>query len=270
MEFYGLLGEKLSHSLSPKIHNYIYKELNIEGAYKLFEVEKEELNKLSEGLKLLKIKGINITIPYKEDMIKYLDEISKEAKDIGAINTICLKENKLYGYNTDYYGFGLMLKQNNIDVKGKSAVVLGSGGACKAVISYLINEGATEVRIATRKIGENQNNFPKEVTFITYDNKEMLNGDILINTTPVGMYPKIDGCPLNREDIEKFECVVDLIYNPKETQLMKIAKELGKKVCGGLGMLINQAIKAEEIWLEREIPQEIGEKLYNEINKEFN
>lgn len=269
MEFYGLLGEKLSHSLSPKIHNKLYSELNIEGAYKLLEVERSELYKLPDALKILKIKGINVTIPYKEDIMQYLDEISKEALEIGAVNTVLIKDGKLHGYNTDYYGFGAMLEENNIDVANKEVVVLGSGGASKAVISYLINNNALSIKIVTRKIGDNVKSFSPKIKFLTYEDWDEMYGQVLINTTPVGMYPKVDECPLEAKEIGNFEDIVDLIYNPKETKLMKIGKDLGKNVCGGLGMLVNQAIKAEEIWLDTIISKEISNNIYSEINKEF-
>ena len=136
MEFYGLLGEKLSHSLSPKINKIILEKNNTEGAYKLFEIPKNKLDNFVEAVKLLKIKGFNVTIPYKESIMKYLDCISDEATRIGAVNTVMLKDNKLYGYNTDYFGIEVMIKSKNINVKNKTAVILGSGGACKAVITY--------------------------------------------------------------------------------------------------------------------------------------
>ena len=139
MEFYGLLGEKLSHSLSPEIHSELLRLMNKAGGYKLFEVERNKLKDFTESLKLLKIRGCNVTIPYKRDIMEYVDFISDEAKKIGAINTIYLNEGKLYGYNTDYFGFGYMLKVSNIDIKDKIAVILGNGGASRAVVHYLVD-----------------------------------------------------------------------------------------------------------------------------------
>ena len=135
MEFYGLLGEKLGHSLSPKINKIILERNNTEGSYKLFEIPKERIGDFVEAIKLLKVKGFNVTIPYKETILKYLDYISSEAEKIGAVNTVMLKDNKLYGYNTDYFGIDIMLKNKGIDIENKVAVILGSGGACKAVIT---------------------------------------------------------------------------------------------------------------------------------------
>lgn len=269
MEFYGLVGEKLSHSLSPEINGKIFKALGIEAAYKLFEIPKEDIKKLGESLKLLKIKGVNVTIPYKEVVIEQLDEISEEAKAIGAINTIALKDGKLYGYNTDYFGFASMLSINNIEVKDKVCVVLGAGGASRAVITYLINEGAKEVYLVSRDKNKVINTSPK-VKIIDYKELENISGDIVINTTPVGMYPKVGVSPISRDIIKKYDTLVDIIYNPKITEFLKIGQELGKKTCGGLYMLVGQAIKAEEIWQERSVDLKVLSEIYGELETKFN
>lgn len=269
MEFYGLLGEKLSHSLSPKIHNLILKKLGVSGAYKLFEVERNNLEKFTTGLKVLNIKGSNVTIPYKEDIIKYLDEVSVEGKRIGAINTISLIDEKLYGDNTDYYGFGYMLEAYNIQINNKVAVILGHGGACKAVVYYLLDNGIKHIYIVSRN-PKSENTFNKEkVSLIGYDEINDLNGDILINSTPIGMYPKLEGCPVNEEIISKFSTLVDLIYNPTITTFLAKGKERGKVTVGGLYMLVAQAIKAQEIWQGIIIDKSIISEIYNEIEKEF-
>ena len=150
MNFYGVLGEKLPHTISPEIHEEVFSLLNIDGAYKIFEVEKNDLCKVADSLRVLKIKGTNVTIPYKQDIMKYLDEISDEAQKIGAINTINLKDNKLYGYNTDYYGFGTIIEKNNVELKDKSVMVLGTGGASKAVVTYLLDSGVNKVYLVSR------------------------------------------------------------------------------------------------------------------------
>ena len=152
MEFYGLIGKKLPHSLSPKIHNTLFKALEIEGAYKLFEVEKENLGKTIDSLKLLKIKGVNVTIPYKQDVMEYVDFISEEAKKIGAVNTIYLNNGKLYGYNTDYFGFGTIIKNHDVKVKDNIAMVLGNGGAAKSIITFLLDEGIKKIYLVSRKV----------------------------------------------------------------------------------------------------------------------
>lgn len=268
MEFYGLLGEKLSHSLSPEIHSEILKLMNKAGGYKLFEVDRDRLNDFTEALKLLKIKGCNVTIPYKKDIMQYVDFLSDEANKIGAINTICLNEGKLYGYNTDYFGFEYMLKVSNIDVKDKLVVMLGNGGASRAVLHYLIDNNAKEVYIVSRN--PKKDDFSLEnVKLISYEELRSLKGDILINATPVGMYPNIEESPVTKEVINNFDTLVDLIYNPMETKFLSYGKELNKKIVGGLYMLVGQAAKAQEIWQDTVVNEAIIEEIYNKINKNF-
>lgn len=269
MEFYGLLGEKLSHSLSPEIHSEILKAINKSGAYKLFEIEKDKLNNFTEALKLLGVKGCSVTIPYKKDIIQYIDVLSEEAKKIGAVNTIYLKDNKLYGYNTDYFGFGYMLDVSSIEIQNKNIVILGNGGAARAVLHYLLDNGANKVYIVSRKSNIEKFEY-KNVKVISYEDLKSLKGDILINSTPVGMYPNIENSPVSKDIIENFSALVDLIYNPMETKFLSLGKELNKKVVGGLYMLVGQAVKSQEIWQETYISEDILKSIYNLIRKNFN
>lgn len=268
MEFYGLVGEKLSHSLSPQIHKSIFEQLNIDGGYKLFEIPKEDIGKLGDALKLLKIKGANVTIPYKEVVMKDLDFISEEAKKIGAVNTILNKDNKLYGFNSDYYGFGSMLDINNIKLKDKVATVLGNGGAAKAIIAYLLDKDIKELYLVTRNKKDNKNINPK-IKIIDYEDLKKISGDILINTTPVGMYPKTGLSPVSKEVIETYETLVDIIYNPGITEFLKIGKTLGKNICGGLYMLVGQGVKSQEIWQDIKIDSSVLKNIYEELEKQF-
>jgi len=268
MEFYGLVGEKLSHSLSPEIHKRIFEQLNIDGGYKLFEIPKEDIGKLGHALKLLKIKGVNVTIPYKEVVMRDLDFISEEAEEIGAINTILNKDNKLYGYNSDYYGFGSMLDINEIKLKDKVATVLGNGGAAKAIITYLLDKGIKDLYLVTRNKENNENINPK-VKLIDYEDIKKIGGDILINTTPVGMYPKIGVSPVSKEVIEKYNTLVDIVYNPGMTEFLKIGKTLGKNICGGLYMLVGQGVKSQEIWQDIKIDSSVLQNIYEELEKQF-
>ncbi|HEX9027517.1 MAG TPA: shikimate dehydrogenase [Clostridium sp.] len=269
MDFYGLIGEKLPHSLSPKIHNTLFKALDIEGSYKLFEVEKEDLGKAIDSLKILKIKGVNVTIPYKQDVMKYLDFISEEAKKIGAVNTIFLNNGKLYGYNTDYFGFGTIIKNNDIKVKDNIAMVLGNGGAAKAVINYLLDEGIKTIYLVSRKIKDNSGYDDNRIECKSYEDISNLKGDILINSTPLGMYPHMNETAVNEDIISHFNILIDLIYNPKETEFLKIGKTLNKKVCGGIEMLVGQAIKAEEIWQGIPLDNDVTQELYSMFQDEF-
>ncbi|MBE6063752.1 MAG: shikimate dehydrogenase [Clostridium butyricum] len=269
MNFYGVLGERLPHTISPEIHEEIFSLLGIEGAYKIFEVEKKELHKVADSLRVLKIKGTNVTIPYKQDIMKNLDEISEEAKKIGAINTISLNDNKLYGYNTDYYGFGTIIDRNNIDIKNKIVMVLGTGGASKAVVTYLLDHGVEMIYLVSRTEKKESGYNNSKVECRTYSTINDIKGDVIVNTTPVGMFPKVNASPVSEDIINNFEVLIDVIYNPRKTKFLEIGEKLNKKVCGGLEMLIGQAIKSEEIWQEIEIDNEVFEKIYLKISENF-
>lgn len=269
MDFYGVLGEKLPHSISPQIHEKIFQMLNIEGAYKIFEVEKKDIGKVCDSLKVLKIKGTNVTIPYKQEIMKYLDSISEEAEKIGAVNTIYLKDGKLSGHNTDYFGFGTIIDKNNVKVKDEIAMVLGTGGASKAVVTYLLDKGVKKVYLVSRTLKEESDYEDMRVEYTTYERIQNIQGQILVNTTPVGMYPKTGVSPVNDDIINNFDTLIDIIYNPRMTEFLQIGERLGKNICGGLEMLVGQAIKAEEIWQEISIDNKVLDEVYREINKQF-
>jgi shikimate dehydrogenase len=267
MGIYGLLGKSLKHSISPMIHSTILREINIEGTYELFEVEKQEVKNMLNKFKDMGVIGVNVTIPYKSTVMDYIDETSVEAKNIGAVNTICFKHNKTIGYNTDYIGFGMMLKYNDIDVYNKKAVILGSGGAAKSVTAYLKDNGIREITIVSRDDNKSEyTQSKKEFDIIPYAQiSHLKDKDIIINCTPCGMYPKIDYCPIEKSSIMKFTTVVDLIYNPKETLILKHAKEFDKKAVNGLYMLIGQAVSAEELWHDIKINKEIINSIYEKL-----
>lgn len=263
---YGLLGEKLGHSYSKEIHELILKHMGLKGTYNLFEVKREDLNLAINGLKGLNVKGVNVTIPYKVESMKYLDEISKEAKTIGAINTIDFSHGILKGYNTDYYGFGETLKRFNVPILGEKALILGTGGASKAVRQYLIDNGVREVIYASRNKDKNISGFK----VIGYNEVKNLNDvKVFINCTPCGMYPKESECPLEKEDIKKFSYVVDLIYNPLETSLLRYGREEGLSVVNGLYMLVAQAVKSQEIWQKIKLSEDVTYEIYEELRKKL-
>lgn len=268
---YGLIGEKLSHSVSPEIHYEILKKSNIQGNYSLYEIPKEEIHKVVDSFKLLGYKGVNVTIPYKLDIMEYLDEVSDEAKQIGAVNTLYFKDGKALGYNTDYYGFGMMLEANDIDVKGKKVLLLGNGGATKSVIKYLEDNDALNIYIASRSGSDKVNeNSQDKIKLISYDEiKNISDGYLVVNGTPVGMYPKVGVSPINEEDVKRFKVAVDLIYNPLETEILKLARENGLKSVNGLYMLVGQAVKAQEIWNDIKLAKSDVDEIYETILKIF-
>lgn len=263
--FYGLIGEKLGHSFSPQIHHSILEKINSKGLYNLFEIKRDDLKDAIEGLKALGCRGVNVTIPYKVEIMRYLDEISKEAEKIGAVNSISFNNGVLKGYNTDYHGFGATLKKAQIDIYNKKVVILGCGGVAKAVLQYLIDNEIGEIICVSRNpqnISENFKNF-KIISYNDMDN--LKNHDIIINCTPCGMHPNVDHCPVKENILSKFSVAVDLIYNPEETLFLKQASKLGLKTVNGLYMLVAQAVAAQEIWQDVEIGKESIEEIYKEI-----
>ena len=242
---YGLLGEKLSHSYSPIIHNYVFEKLNIDASYELLECDKEELPNYINLLKSGVYNGFNVTIPYKKTIMEYLDVIDEKALSIGSVNTVYIKDDKVIGTNTDYDGFLKTLEYYNVDVNDKNCFVLGTGGASLAISAVLKDLGG-KVTFVSRT--------PKD-DIISYDNLADKDIDVLVNTTPVGMYPNVDGCPVSIDVIKKSKTVIDIIFNPKVTKLLEYANS----DINGLYMLVLQAFKAEEIWQGKLIDLDLKE-----------
>ncbi len=241
---YGLIGEQLSHSFSPKIHHDLMLKHNINGTYELIEIAKEKFSEdfpklLNEGYG-----GLNVTIPYKESVIPFLDELTPEARYIGAVNTISFDHGRTIGHNTDYNGFLTLLSENQITIKGSTAVIMGSGGVAKAVIKALLDCGISDITI----LSTSKEKFHAFHT-VSYDffAGNSVSSDLLINCTPVGMFPNIEQCPIPAHAF-RTKAAIDLIYNPPETLFLKIAKNRCIKAIGGLRMLTAQAEKSQEIW----------------------
>lgn len=259
---YGLIGNPISKTLSPFIHNKFYEKNNINSIYLTFEVENRDFEKVLESFKVLGIEGFNITIPYKEKIIKYLDKIDPLAEKINAINTVDIVDNKMIGYNTDGLGFLKSLELNDIDLKDKKVLVLGAGGGSRAVTISLLEKEIGKLYITNRtsnrgiKLVSELKNIYKDrnIEFTGFNlselNKEEI--DIVINTTSVGMYPKIDESPMEFIGFKKNLILYDLIYKPIESKFLKEGKKLGYKTINGLEMLYYQGIEAQKIWNKRE------------------
>lgn len=268
-ELYGLLGEKLTHSVSPQIHSMVFNKLRMKGYYHLFEFETKDLKAAMEGFKVIKPRGINVTIPYKIKIMEFLDEISAEAKGIGAVNTLKFKDGKTIGYNTDYFGIGMLFDKYDIKVKNKSATIFGNGGVAVTMVQYLLNSGISEITVVTRDVSKLKGNSKfHSCKLISYDEIEGIQGsDIAVNCTPLGMYPNLNNSPIEEKYIGKFESAVDMIYNPKKTLFLKYAQEAGLKAVNGLYMLVGQAIAAQEIWNDIKIPKSVIDEIYDELEK---
>jgi shikimate dehydrogenase len=264
MKVFGLIGEKLSHSLSPIIHNSLYRILNLDASYSLYQVKPHLLQAAIQGMRALDLQGVNVTIPYKVRVMEHLDSISPEAKKIGAVNTILNVNSHLTGFNTDYLGFGRMLSKYGIEPTDKTAVILGSGGAAKSAAAYLDDIVISKLYIVARDpskvIGFEKYNV------ITYNQLATIDqGDLLINCTPVGMYPDIDSAPLNITQVAKFKSIIDLVYNPSTTLLMQQANQIDIPAYNGLYMLVAQAIAAVEIWNDIRISEDIVDVVYSQL-----
>ncbi|MBR5794394.1 MAG: shikimate dehydrogenase [Anaerotignum sp.] len=250
---YGLIGEKLGHSFSKIIHEQL-----ADYTYDLIPLSKEELDIFMQEKQFA---ALNVTIPYKETVIPYLDEIDAHAEKIGAVNTIVNRNGNLKGYNTDFYGFRYMLLQNNIDVKGKKALVLGKGGASKAVIAVLEEMGAEEILTVYYK--ENPETITYEECYKNHSDAE-----VIVNTTPVGMYPKADDCPIDLDKFPSLKGVADVVYNPLRTQLIIEAEKRNIPSAGGLEMLVAQAKYAVEIFLDTKMEDTCIQKINTALTKE--
>ena len=243
----GLLGEKLPHSYSPQIHSLL-------GEYEYLLYEKRE-DELEAFIKSKEWDGLNVTIPYKKDVIKYLDSLGDTALKAGSVNTVVRRsDGTLYGDNTDVYGFIKMVEHSGISVEGKKVLVLGSGGASVAVVTALKQLNALPV-IISRRGEDNYNNLEKH-----YD------AEVIVNTTPVGMYPNVGNSPVEPEQFPHLKGVLDVIYNPSLTELLLKAQRLGIKVENGLYMLVAQAKKSSEIFTGNTINDDVIDRIYNKLN----
>lgn len=239
MKTYGLIGKSLGHSFSPGFFKSFFEDQGIEAQYKLIELDAiEHVRPILDGA----YHGLNVTIPYKEEIIPFLDELSPEAKAIGAVNTIVFSEGKAIGFNTDAFGFQQSIKPF-LTFEHERALILGTGGSSKAV-GYVLRNLGIQVNFLSRNEPSGQQFSYEQV------NEAMLSAcKLIVNCTPVGMFPAMDACPLpSFQGIRPSHLVVDLIYNPEETLLLKEAKSRGAATLNGLPMLKAQALKSWELW----------------------
>lgn len=250
MKKYGCIGKKLTHSFSKEIHAKL-----ADYAYDLIELAEEEIAPFFEKKDFA---AINVTIPYKQTVIPYLDSISEVAERIGAVNTIVNKDGKLCGYNTDYYGMKALIERIGIDLTGKKVLVLGTGGTSKTARVVAADLGAAEILTVSRR---------KTDHYITYEEavQEHADANVIINTTPSGMYPDCESRPIDITEFTQLIGVVDVVYNPLCTNLVLDAKQRGIKAEGGLYMLIMQAVVAVERFLDTRIAKEVADRVFASI-----
>jgi shikimate dehydrogenase len=256
-KLFAVIGNPVKHSKSPLIHNVALEDKKIDAVYMAFEIKSVE--NAIVAMKELDIKGYSVTIPHKIEVMKYLDEIDELAKSMGAVNTVHNKEGKLVGYNTDCMGAINALKTKT-ELSGKKVYLIGAGGASRAITAGLASQKANIVIFDLEE--EKANELAKEFGAQTKKMSELDNNcDILINATPVGMFPKVDNSVFPKELLKKEMVVFDVVYNPLETKLIKDAKEVGCEIVAGIEMFLEQAYAQFEIWNEVNAPKEIMRKV---------
>ncbi|WP_286316038.1 shikimate dehydrogenase [Romboutsia ilealis] len=251
-----LLGHPIKHSFSPTIHNYLFEKYFENNIYVCFDIKEDKLKDCIYGIKALDIKGCNVTIPHKVNIIKYLDSIDDNAKLIGAVNTIKNKGGILKGYNTDGRGFVKSILDKGYDIKNKKVMIIGAGGACRSIAIELASEGVKYIEVRNRSldraneiIDSINNNFNTKANCSkdAINHSCLMDIDILINTTPIGM--ENDLCPIDTNIvIDKKLLVCDIVYKPKDTVFLNWAKRNNLEIIYGIDMLINQALESFYIW----------------------
>ena len=257
---FAVIGDPIDHSLSPNIHSAAFRELNLDSSYIGYRIPKGELEGGVEGLKKIKINGFNVTIPHKIEMMKYLDKMDESCSIIGAVNTVVNNEGVLKGYNTDMDGFLEPLKKRNITIQNSKVLLIGAGGAARAIVAGIAKEKAASIDIANRTI-EKANNLSEFATKLGLSasvkkiesiDTATENYDIIINATSIGL--KDEPSPISFEGINEKTIVYDIVYAPMNTDFIKKAKAKNAIIIYGYEMLLGQAIRAFEIWHEMKAP----------------
>ena len=264
MKKFLVIGNPINHSLSPKLHNYWINQNNIDADYQKRKLDNYDLENLILKIKNKEISGVNVTVPFKKDIISYLDKLSPEAEVTQSVNTICLEDNNIIGYNTDIRGFELAIKDAKFNLTDKNILILGAGGVVPSIIFALNKMKVSKITLCnrTKEKAENLKNFFKNLSIVNWG--EVPDFDMVINATSIGLNNE-DFINLDFSKIEKGKFFYDVIYNPKETNFLKIAKKLGNKTENGMKMFIHQAAETFKIW--HGIVPEINKEVSNFLNK---
>ncbi|MFQ5603499.1 MAG: shikimate dehydrogenase [bacterium] len=256
----ALIGDPVQHSVSPYMHSFFLHILKRPGCYHLFPTKKETLAEVVAGMKALSFSGFNITIPHKETILPLLDEIDADAQTIGAVNAVVIRDRKLFGFNTDCLGFARVLNHHQVQIQNQSVVVLGAGGAARAVCVHLIRAGVKKIDLFNRsqiRMIQLQTSLTRKTGFTRFSLNELsdssldqalTHSQVIINTTSAGMWPQIEDSPYSFEIDGAGLVAIDLIYNPLETAFLRAAKHAGASIIDGLDMLILQGVASFKLW----------------------
>ena len=247
MKKFLVIGNPIEHSLSPKLHNYWINNNSINAIYEKQKLNENELEQVILQIRNKKISGVNVTVPFKKTVIPYLDELSHESQKTQSVNTIYLKDNKVVGHNTDIVGFETSIKKSEYDPNNKEVLILGAGGVVPSIIFALIKMKVSKIKICnrTKEKAENLKKIYKNIEIIDWGEK--LNFDMIINATSLGL-KETDNLNLNFSSVTRNKFFYDVIYNPSETNFLKMGRELGNKTLNGKLMFIYQALSAFNIW----------------------
>ena len=260
---YGIMGKPVAHSLSPAMHNAAFQKLGLNNIYLAFEVE--DVANAMKGFRALDIRGVSVTIPHKQAVMPHLDAIDPVAQNIGAVNTLFLKEKQISGYNTDWIGANQALEMA-VNLQGATVLLIGAGGSARA-IGFGLKEKGANVLLANRTLSKGQA-LAKDLDCEFYPLTDLngLTADALVNTTSVGMEPEVDATPVPQSLLENIPAVMDIVYAPLETRLLKEAKQAGCKTIDGTNMLLFQGVAQFELWTGKKAPVDVmREKLFSHL-----
>ena len=270
-KIFCVIGHPIEHSLSPRMHNAVFKELNLNCIYLAFSVKMEELEDAVKGLKALGVEGFNVTMPLKTEVLKFLDMVAPEAEMAGAVNTVANDGGRLTGYNTDGIGAVRAIKKVE-DLKGKQVLVLGAGGAARAICFQLAFEEVNSMIIANRTLKKGEKlaaevyeKTGKKTGVCGIEKKtlkeKLSKADVLINATSVGMYPEVEETLVRGGEMHRGLTVMDMVYNPIETRLLREAREIGARTIDGVEMFVFQGAESLRIWLNIEPPVDLMRRI---------
>jgi shikimate dehydrogenase len=279
MKRFAVIGNPVAHSLSPRLHKYVFKQLGIDADYSTIQCREKQIPKIIKQLRSSQLNGINITLPLKQSFIPYLGMIGNHAQIIGAVNCISVKNGKLFGHNTDWIGFQKALENAKIQVDGVTCIVVGAGGAARSVLYALAKNKVGNVILINRTIERAESlkrhiesffsNIKIKIAKWREIDKQGLHQTLIINCTSIGMTPDVNDCPVPENLLLPSQTIIDIIYSPFQTKLCRIGHSIGAKTLSGLPMLIYQALASLDIWFGKSISEEVRRGDLQEFLKKF-
>lgn len=279
MKRFAVIGNPVTHSLSPRLHGYVFKKLGINANYSAIQCTMKQFPEIIKRLQSGQLKGLNVTLPLKQAVLPFLDVVDEHAEAIGAVNCIEVKDGKLIGHNTDWIGFIRTLQNAKIEISGRTCIIIGAGGVARSVVYALALYNVNKIFIINRSI-ENANEIIKQLKIHSSDTeikitkwsemeKQVLHKTLIVNCTSVGMVPNIDDYPIQKKYLLPSQTIIDIIYSPYRTKLYRIGQSIGAKTLSGLSMLIHQALASLDIWFKEPISKKVQIDELQKILKQY-